>query len=222
MARPILTRRTLTEQAADHIASKIISGAYPGGSQIRQDAIASELGLSRIPVREALLKLEADGLVNIISHRGAVVAELTAEDAVDLFEARALLEPHLLRIAIKSATEENIRTIESVHDQYTATVENSGDPETLSHLNWELHSSLLGPSKRRRSLALVASLHSSADRYLRLQIKPEAAQRKAIKDHRAILDAYRVGNASEAARVFKKHIVEASREILKVLKATAN
>ncbi|MBN9272851.1 MAG: GntR family transcriptional regulator, partial [Mesorhizobium sp.] len=106
-------RQTVSAMVADHIAGKIIGGEYPGGHQIRQEAIAAELGVSRIPVREALLQLEADGLVVIRTHRGAVVSELSAEDAVDLFEARLQLEPFLVGKAIERVSDGGIAEVET-------------------------------------------------------------------------------------------------------------
>src|SRR5689334_19791540 len=97
MARPIpelgVKRDTVTSTVASLIRQRIISGEFPGGHQIKQEAVASELGVSRIPVREALVQLESEGLVVIHTHRGAVVAELTIDDAVDIFDSRLLLEP---------------------------------------------------------------------------------------------------------------------------------
>ena len=88
----VIKRQTVTGSVAEELRRRIVSGEYAGGEPIRQEALASELGVSRIPIREALLQLEAEGLVVIHTHKGAVVASLTPEDAVDLFEARLALD----------------------------------------------------------------------------------------------------------------------------------
>ncbi len=74
----MLKRRTVTSDVADVIRQQIIDGTYKGGEQVRQEALAAELGVSRIPVREALLQLEAEGPLQVHTHRGAMVAALSA------------------------------------------------------------------------------------------------------------------------------------------------
>lgn len=215
--KPLLQRQTVTAMVAEYIASKIISGEYPGGHQIRQEAIASELGVSRIPVREALLQLEGDGLVVIRTHRGAIVSELSEEDAVDLFDARLLLEPFLVKKAIARLSEQDIANVEQALNDYEAAI-SKGDPKELSRLNWAFHTALLEPSMRHRSLTLLQTLYNSADRYLRLQIEPLKAQTKAVQEHRDIFDAYRRKDAVETARLLKRHVADAAEEIVSHIK----
>jgi DNA-binding GntR family transcriptional regulator len=203
---------------ADFIASKIISGDYPGGHQIRQEAIAAELGVSRIPVREALLQLEADGLVVIRTHRGAVVSDLSADDAIDLFDARLLLEPFLVRKAMARMTDEDIANVDRALKQYEDAIPR-GDPKELSRLNWAFHTALLSPSMRPRSLAVLQTLYSSADRYLRLQIEPLKAQTKALHEHQDIFRAFRERDVATTSKLLKKHVSDAADEIVGQLKA---
>ena len=213
MATPLPKKQTITGMVFDYIASRIISGDYPGGTQIRQDAVANELGVSRIPVREALVQLEAAGLLNIEMHKGAIVVELSIDDAIDLFDTRAVMEPFLAKLAVKSASNADIERIEKIHEAYLEKIKENADPEELSRLNWDFHIALLEPSRRKRSISLVKSLHNSADRYLRMQIKPKIAQKKAVNDHQAILDAYKARKASEVERLLRQHVKEAFTDI---------
>src|SRR5580765_1714679 len=96
----VIKRQTVTGSVAEELRRRIVGGKYVGGDQIRQEALAAELGVSRIPIREALLQLEAEGLVVIHTHKGAIVASLTPEDAADLFEARLLVEPVVVKKAV--------------------------------------------------------------------------------------------------------------------------
>ncbi len=211
--RAPLQRQTVTGMVADYITSKIISGEFAGGQSIRQDAIAAELGVSRIPVREALLQLEGEGLVVIKTHRGAVVADLSANDAIDLFDARQLLEPFLVKKAIEQASDEEIAAVGQALNAYEAAI-SRGNPEELSRLNWAFHTALIAPSRRTRSIAVVQTLFNSSDRYLRLQIEPLKAQTKALAEHQTIFDAYQARDASTTAKLVKKHIADASEDIL--------
>ena len=142
----------------------------PTGEQIRQEAVADELGVSRIPIREALLQLESEGLVVIRTHKGAVVASLSPEDAIDLFEARMILESMLVKKAIEAATPADVARIGACLSEYEKAVKNGADPETLSRLNWAFHTAMCEPANRPRMMAIVVSLYTATDRYLRLQI----------------------------------------------------
>src|SRR3954465_9938852 len=93
-------RQTLTGMTADAIRERILRGPYPEGEPLRQDAIGIELGVSRIPVREALRQLEAEGLVTFNPHRGALVSTLSLKQIRELFELRAEIEGDLIRRAV--------------------------------------------------------------------------------------------------------------------------
>ena len=109
---PVIKRHTVTATVLELIRDRIVEGIYSGGQQIRQEAIAEEFGVSRIPIREALVQLEAEGFVQIHTHKGAVVAQLTVEDAIDIFEARLVLEPSILRQAVAKATAEDTARVQ--------------------------------------------------------------------------------------------------------------
>src|ERR1700761_7436175 len=85
--------RTISDQAYDLMRERILTGSLPGGSPVRQDAIAVELGVSKIPLREALTRLEQDGLLSSFPNRGFVVRSMSAEEAEEVYERRLKLEP---------------------------------------------------------------------------------------------------------------------------------
>lgn len=214
-----IKRRTVTSSIVDLIRDRIISGYYKGGQQIRQDAVAEEAGVSRIPIREALLQLEAEGLVVIHTHKGAVVASLTIDDAIDIFEARLALEPFILKQAIDKATDSDVEHVNRALADYRKGLEETLHPAKLSELNWAFHKAMSHPARRPRSLALLSSLYNSADRYLRLQIDAQTAQSKALEDHEALAAAFAEGNRALAQKLLKKHIANARDDVIAGLKA---
>jgi len=215
---PVIKRQTVTAEVADELRRRIVSGEYSGGDQIRQEALAAELGVSRIPIREALLQLEAEGLVVIHTHRGAVVAKLTADDAVDLFEARLALESTLLRKAVDVATPDDHARVAACLSRYEKAISEGASPEVLSSLNWDFHTALCEPANRPRTLAILLSLYTATDRYLRLQIDRPAAKKKALDDHRAIFAAYRRNKAPLAMKLIADHINGAYEDVMRRLR----
>lgn len=220
-AEPGVKRNTVTSSVADTIRQRIVAGVYPGGHQIRQEAVGAELGVSRIPVREALVQLEAEGLLVIHTHRGAVVASLTIDDAVDIFDSRLLLEPFMLKRAIENATSDDIARVREALADYEKGLAAGAFPAELSRLNWALHTAMSLPANRPRTLAVLQSLYSSADRYLRLQIDAKSAQTRAMDDHNALMEAYAARDVTGGSRLLKKHIAEARDDVISGLKQSA-
>ena len=115
-----LGHRTMALAAADELRRRILSGEFPEGFQLKQDALAADFGMSRIPIREALVQLESEGFVKILPHRGALVAELSPAEIGELFELRALLEPRLLRRSAPRLTPDDYAALDGINAVYSA------------------------------------------------------------------------------------------------------
>src|ERR1700678_2953735 len=113
-----IPRQSLTSAVAEKLRDQIIRGEIPEGAQLRQDAIANQYQVSRIPVREALRQLDAEGLIAIVPNRGAVVPALSPDDVEELFSIRALLEPEVLKLSIPHLTEEDFSEADAVLRDY--------------------------------------------------------------------------------------------------------
>ena len=212
-----IKRPTVTGSVAEELRRRIVSGTYQGGEQMRQEALAAELGVSRIPVREALLQLETEGLVVIHTHKGAVVASLTPQDAVDLFETRLLLEPVMVSKAIVAAKPVDLARLEQSLADYEKALRLDADPETLSRLNWAFHAALCRPAARPRMLTILLSLYRATDRYLRVQINHPEAKAQALRDHHALFDAFRKKKLSVTDKLIKEHITGAYSDVIREL-----
>src|SRR5262245_50899657 len=110
-------KRTIADQVAELIRQRILSGQLKGGQPIRQEHLAAELGVSRIPLREALKQLAAEGFVTIASHKGAVVAELSIAEVEELFDIRLRLETWLLQLAIPALSERDLAALDRNLDE---------------------------------------------------------------------------------------------------------
>jgi len=201
MNRPI-ERRTVAAEAAELLRRRILSGDLKAGQPIRQEHIAQELGVSRIPLREALKQLEAEGFVTIAPHKGAIVAILSAAEVEELFELRLRLETWLLGAAIPRMTEADFSRIEAM-------IEQSRRPDNLAHwgeINWQLHEALYRPAGRPLSLKFLKRIHDNLDRYIRLQITLTRDWDRAHRDHQDLFDLSRRGDVAGAVALLDRHI----------------
>jgi DNA-binding GntR family transcriptional regulator len=212
-------RRTVADLAADALREQILRGDLSEGEPLRQDAIALSLGMSRIPVREALRQLEAEGLVELNPHYGAVVSTLSLDEITELFDVRAVLEAWLMRRAVPRLTAEMLRHATDVLREYDAALRR-GEMHEWVRLNWEFHSALLAAAGRQRTLALVQNLHHQSERYMRMQLAITHGEARARFEHRAILTAARKGDPALAARLTTAHVRNAGRRLVKRIGAT--
>jgi len=213
-----IRRQTLTSMTADAIRERILRGHYAEGSPLRQDAIAVELGVSRIPVREALRQLEAEGLVTFNPHRGAVVSTLSLQQIRELFELRAEIEGDLIRRAVPRMTAEDHARASETLDAYDLALR-GGQVGLWGALNWQFHSALYAPADRVLTMSIVQKLHQHSDRYLRMQLALTHGELRARHEHRAIAAAARKGDAARASRLLREHILGAGRALVSFLAA---
>ena len=213
-----LRRQTLTGMTLEALRERILRGAFPEGEPLRQDAIAEELGVSRIPVREALRQLEAEGLVTFHPHRGAVVTTLSLDEITELFELRADIESDLLRRSIPLMQPADHRLATEILDGYETAL-HTGKVAAWGELNWQFHSALYAPSNRQFTLGIVGKLHQHSDRYLRMQLSLTHGESRARSEHRAILAAVRKRDMVKAPTLMRAHILEAGRSLVSFLEA---
>ena len=211
-----LRRQTLTSMTADAIRERILRGHYPEGHPLRQDAIGAELGVSRIPVREALRQLEVEGLVTFNPHRGAVVSTLSLKQIRELFELRADIEGDLILRAIPNMTDEDDDRADEILDAYEVALQ-AGQVVVWGALNWQFHSTLYAPADRGLTMSIVHKLHQHSDRYLRMQLALTHGETRARHEHRAIAVAARRGDAAKAQRLLREHILGAGRALVSFL-----
>ena len=213
MVLPI-TRQTVTHQATEALRERIIRGMYADDTPLRQDALAAELGVSRIPIREALRQLEAEGLVVFNPHRGAVVSSLSVDEIDELFELRSQIESDLVRRAVSRTTTEDVSRAKEILKAYEAAFR-AAEVTEWGKLNWEFHSTLYAPADRPFTMAIIQRLHQQSDRYLRMQLVLTHGESRAIDEHRAILAAVTARDTKQAAALMRQHILGAGRQLVR-------
>ncbi len=192
---------------ADGLRAAILSGALAAGTQIRQEHVAAEYGVSHIPVREALRRLEAEGLVTIHANRGAFVSRLDAADARDIGDMRAALEMLAVRLSVPRAGPDDLAAAEAA----IAAGDASADLAQWSAANWAFHRALYAPCARPRLIAAIETLWRNVDRFLRVVWQAADYQGRSQHEHRAILAAYRAREPEGAASLVAAHIDDSMR-----------
>lgn len=213
-----IPRRTLTDATTLAIRERILDGTLTAGEPLRQEALAADLGVSRIPLREALQRLEAEGLVTLVPHRGAVVAELPTDDALELFELRALIESDLIRRAAGRAAPSDRQAATRAASHFEAAL-SQGDVASLGQANLQFHLALYRPALRPQTLEVYQRLHQQCDRLLRMQLTLTDGGAQAVREHAAIADATMLGDAEAAARLTYDHILGAGQRLVHALDA---
>jgi len=214
-----LKRPTVVSMTADALRDRILRGDYAEGVPLRQDAIAQDLGVSRIPVREALRQLEAEGLVTFSPHRGAIVSCLSLKEIRELFEIRAEIESDLLRRAIPEMGSEDFARASEILTAYDGALR-SGEVAVWGALNWQFHSTLYAPADRALSMGIVSKLHQHSDRYLRLQLALTHGESRARQEHRAILAAVKKRDTTKACQLLRDHVLGAGKSLVSFLETT--
>jgi DNA-binding GntR family transcriptional regulator len=205
-------RRTTGDFVADALRSAILSGGFEGGEQLNQVDLAAHFGVSRVPVREALRRLQAEGLVSAEPHRPVVVIGHTKATISEIFELRALLEGFLLTKAAPNLDEARLARLEELCERMD---------KTRSHGKWleanrEFHRELLAGAKAEIGPEILAQLTARVERYLRPRGGIDRA-RTAGREHRRIVQLLRKGDVDGAREELERHIRGTRDRVIEVL-----
>lgn len=213
--------KTRTQVVVEAIRSQILSGQIKAGEPLRQAALAEQLNVSRIPIREALLQLEAEGLVKFEPHKGATATEISPELIDELFELRALLEADLLARSIPLLTEDDFSLAAQMLEKLASALQSPDHAGEWSTLNTAFHSCLY-KANRPQSIEIVGNLNKNADRYIRMHLQFAGGINKASAEHQRLLDLCKKRDIQGACSELTSHILHAKDEIKQFLMTKAN
>ncbi len=209
----IQTTKNTSNLVADALRSAILQGKLESGQALKQDEIASEFSVSKIPVREALVQLQAEGLVHLIPSRGAMVSELTLDDVKEIYKIRIALETMALRTAIPQLKRTDFAKI----DRVLVDIDHAEDKTRWAELNWEFHEALYRPANLPRLLQITCNLHNNVARYLLQNYLNENHLAESQRQHRAIVDACKQGDENTAISLLEAHLDDPVSVFSKIL-----
>jgi len=205
--------KTRTQLVVEILREKILSGEIVAGQPLRQAALADELNVSRIPVREALLQLEAEGLVTFEPHKGASATELNLDQVDELFELRAMLEGDLLAASLVNITDEALMQATDILTNLDSALGKENAANTWSELNSDFHNCLYSGATRPQTADLVNTLNKNADRYIRMHLLWAGGISKAGPEHAELLAFCKARDTENAVAKLKSHILNTRDEI---------
>ena len=209
-----IVRPTTVELVTTEIRQRILSGDLAPGEVLRQEALADELGVSRVPIREAITRLTSEGLLTNVPHKGAYVAELSIDEVRETFDIRLRLEPWIFSEAIARITEAEIAKAERL----VMEMDQAGSA-MWGQLNWRFHETLYLPAQRDITVQLLRVLHDRSDRYFRFQVVQVPIREQSHEEHMALIAACRKRDAKLGAKLLEQHVKTAAQQIITVVEA---
>lgn len=208
--------RTMADIAHDALRERILSGALLPGERIDQEAEAERLSASRMPIREALGRLEAEGLVEILRHRGAVVRALSVDDLEDLYVLRLALEGVAGRLGTENLSAEALTGMGRLLPAMEEIVARD-DPVAWLDIDWTFHETLYFAARRPRLLRTIYSLREEARRYRTVGLSLPDVLEVSLREHRAIVDACARRDGEEVEFLIRNALERTRSELRQVL-----
>lgn len=207
---PMMESRPIREIAYEVLKKAIITGEIPAGERIVETDYADRLHISRTPLREALRKLERDGLVEYVMRRGVIVHAFTTEDVEQIYTIRNSLEMLTLPYIIENATAEDIASLRALLDRMDE-LDKKDDIETLSPLARQFHTQLTSISGKNRILRVIESQDEYIRRFSAMAIRQESRRAEARKEHHLLVDLVEQKDLPAFEALTNQHI-ERSKE----------
>lgn len=200
--------KPLRELVFESIREAIIGGQLPPGERLMEIQLAEEMGVSRTPVREAIRKLELEGLVVMIPRKGAYVSGLSMKDISDVFEIRGALEGLAAELASERITDEELENMERHLVRISEGIE-KGDITSVVEIDTDFHSMLYTASRNQRLGQIINNLREQIQRFRQTSLSYPGRMRVALEEHRRIIEAISARDAELARKLAAEHIENA-------------
>jgi DNA-binding GntR family transcriptional regulator len=200
-----LENLTLWQRVHDHLREEILAGRLPAGTELQEVALAAELGVSRGPLREAIGRLAAEGLVTVRPRRGAVVRSLSKQEFLEAYQVREALEMMAVRLAVPRLEQVHFDRLEALVDQMQQHAEKE-NVQAFFEANGQFHAELFAASGNGKLLELYRQLLGQMGRYRMRSVALRGSLQRSVAEHKAIIRAARKGDVERAVRLMSEHI----------------
>ncbi|MBE7370108.1 GntR family transcriptional regulator [Ramlibacter pallidus] len=206
--------RTTSSAVTQLLRQSLDHGRWAAGAPLRQEEIAAELGVSRVPVREALFQLQAEGLLEMVPNKGMYVRTVSPADLRELFRLRWLIEADVLAEAVPLHDASSINRVETIQ----AALDKAHSVADWLAGDREFHEALYAPAQRPESMVIVRRLRYLVDRFYFTRLKPSTRAQGWHQEHHALIRALRKRDAKAASRVLQEHLAATERSALAALR----
>jgi DNA-binding GntR family transcriptional regulator len=213
--------QTKIDIAYEFLLDRILSGAMPPGSRIDQDWVAGELGFSRMPVRQALIRLAGENLVTSEPHLGARVAELGLHDMTEVYATRSALETMLSGVATSRVTDDDWAHLSSLVEQQIRCARDQ-DIQGFLRLDWDFHHGLYSLADFPNTLEMVTQLRRRSHRYIARYLAEGNRILRSVEDHKAIVESVRAGEEKLVRELTQRHIEEGGEALRTVIENSSH
>lgn len=207
--------RNLSDQLVELVRDRILSGRVETDVAIRQDALAAEFGVSKIPLREAFTRLEQEGLLRSRANRGFFVRALSTEEAEEVYALRLKLEPDAVALAATLADEEERRIAEETLATLDRVTDDHG--EGVGAFNRAFHLALIRPCRQPTTISFLERLQVLSERYVRKHLEPLGRDERANEEHRRLLKSWLARDGEKVAALMRAHIDQTLEDLRKQL-----
>ena len=213
-----ISRQSLPDVIADDVRERILSGELAEGEIIRQESLAEEYDVSRMPIREALKRLDAEGLVLLTNNRGASVTKHSLSEIGEIFDVRALIEVDLFRRAIPEMTSTHFTRCHKILDEMEKSYD-TDDVARWGELNFQYHSALYDAAKRNLTHELLRRVNLQSDRYVRMNLSVMKQREPAKKEHRELLALAQDRQIDAGCQLLFDHVMRTKDQLLELIAA---
>ena len=206
----------LRDVVFDTLRQAILRGELKPGERLMEIQLANKLGVSRTPIREALRKLELEGLVNMVPRKGAEVADITEKSLRDVLEVRKALEELSVQLACEKITEEEIEELKRVAERFKDTLDDQ-DVTKIAEADVAFHDVIYTATDNQKLILLLNNLREQMYRYRVEYLKKEEAYPQLIAEHEELIDNISKRNKEEATRIMCEHIDNQVATVINVI-----
>ena len=214
--RRLVQKQSLPDLIANDLRERILSGELPEGAAIQQEVLAEEYGVSRMPVREALKRLNAEGLLSWETNRGGSVVKHSLSEIGEIFDLRALIEVDLFRRAIPNMTATDFMRCEDLLAEMEVSYA-ANDVARWGQLNHDYHTALYRAANRRLTDDVLTRIALQSDRYVRIHLSVMKQRDPAREEHRKLLDLAQQGDVAGAGALLERHILRTRDALLELV-----
>jgi DNA-binding GntR family transcriptional regulator len=219
----IASRRVLSDVVTDDLREAIVDHELEPGRRISEDELAAQMGVSRGPIREALARLEREGLITLERHRGARVASWSEQDIDEIYSMRSVLEGLAIEWACKNATVADLAAMDEVLTRYGKMTDKQRTPKEVSKIDLEFHSALFASAHHDRLFKAWEVLRSQIHAFLVYTWSQDEKVNKEFlpkwgPDHLELLEIIRTKQSSKAKLLIHEHVERGAKRVSKHFK----